>query len=142
MGAKSLAAHADDKRPYCYSLDESEHSQTHDEVWNATMGQLRETGIVHSYLRMLWGKKILEWSPSPEEAYERAIHLNNKWSIDGQNANSWSGVFWIFGLYDRPWFERDIYGVIRYMSSDSTNKKMKLKNYIERYSKPIPSSTQ
>lgn len=129
----SLAAHADDPRPHRYDLDALENAQTHDEIWNATMRQLRQEGMIHNYLRMLWGKKILEWSPDPETAYQWAIHLNNKWSLDGRNANSWSGVLWCFGRYDRPWFERDIFGVIRYMSSDSTRRKFKMAEYLHRY---------
>ncbi|TVR45505.1 MAG: deoxyribodipyrimidine photolyase [Planctomycetota bacterium] len=130
---KSLAAHAGDPRPHCYTLEQLEAAQTHDEIWNASMRQLRSEGMIHNYLRMLWGKKILEWSPDPETAYQRAIHLNNKWSLDGRNANSWSGVLWCFGRYDRPWFEREIFGSIRYMSSDSTRRKFRMQSYLQTY---------
>ena len=139
---KSLMAHSSDTREFEYTLEEFEQGRTHDDIWNATMGQLREDGIIHSYLRMLWSKKILEWSPNPQQAYEWTIYLNNKWAVDGRNANSWSGVLWCFGLYDRPWFERDVFGVIRFMSSASTSKKMKLGSYLERYTSTIPSSAQ
>lgn len=129
----TLAQHSDDPRPYTYTLDEFTRAQTHDEVWNAAMRQLLREGIIHNYLRMLWGKKILEWSPGPEIAFEWALILNNKWSLDGNNPNSFSGVSWCFGRYDRPWFERDIFGKIRYMSSDSTRRKFPLSSYLERY---------
>lgn len=130
---QSLAAHADDPRPERYTLAQFENAETHDAVWNAAMRQLLRDGIIHNYLRMLWGKKILEWSPTPEIAFEWALILNNKWSLDGNNPNSFSGVSWCFGRYDRAWFERDIFGKIRYMSSDSTRRKFPLAAYLERY---------
>ena len=108
-------------------------SQTHDEIWNAAQRQLKQSGIIHNYLRMLWGKKILEWTDDPRKALEITLHLNNKYSIDGRNPNSYSGVFWIFGRFDRPWQERPIFGKIRYMSSEQTRKKVKLKQYLERF---------
>lgn len=130
----TLGAHASDERPYAYSLAELEGARTHDEVWNAAQRELRVDGRIHNYLRMLWGKKILEWSPSPQAALEVMIHLNNKYAVDGRNPNSYSGIFWCLGRYDRPWFpERPIFGTIRYMSSDSTKRKMDLKPYLATY---------
>ena len=90
---------------------------------------------MHNYLRMLWGKKILEWSPSPEQALERMIELNNKYALDGRNPNSYSGIFWVLGRYDRPWGPaRPIFGAIRYMTSESTRKKLHLQRYLARWS--------
>lgn len=132
---KTLAEHADDPRPKLYSLAELEEARTYDDVWNAAQRELVHTGRMHNYLRMLWGKKILEWSPSPEEALARMIELNNKYALDGRNPNSYSGIFWVLGRYDRPWGpERPIYGAIRYMTSDSTRKKLHLKQYLARWS--------
>ena len=128
---KTLAAHADDVRPSAYPLETLEAGQTHDEVWNAAQRQLQREGRIHNYLRMLWGKKVLEWSPSPRVALERLLHLNNRWALDGRDPNSYSGVFWTFGRYDRAWGpERSIFGKVRYMSSDSTRRKLKLKAYL------------
>jgi deoxyribodipyrimidine photo-lyase len=131
---KTLGEHAGDPRPTCYSLEELEAAETHDEIWNAAQRELLRDGKIHNYLRMLWGKKILEWSPSPQEALERMVHLNNKYALDGRNPNSYSGIFWCLGRYDRPWFpERPIFGTIRYMSSASTARKLNLKPYLAAY---------
>ena len=101
------------------------------------------TGTIHNYLRMLWGKKVLEWSTTPEEAMETLIELNNKYAIDGRDPNSYSGIFWVFGRYDRAWGpERPIFGKVRYMSSDNTAKKLKLKGYLARWGAPsVPSAS-
>jgi deoxyribodipyrimidine photo-lyase len=112
-----------------------EAAKTHDPIWNAAQRQLVSEGRMHNYLRMLWGKKVLEWSTTPREAVERLIVLNDKYALDGRDPNSYSGIFWVFGRYDRAWGpERPIFGTIRYMSSDSTAKKLKLKGYLARYS--------
>ena len=117
-----------------YELEEFEHSKTHDEIWNAAQRQLKQEGRMHNYLRMLWGKKILEWSASPMDALHVMIELNNKYALDGRDPNSYSGIFWVLGRYDRAWGpERPIFGKIRYMSSDSTKRKLKLKNYLAKY---------
>jgi len=130
----TLQAHSGDERPYLYSLEELESGQTHDELWNAAQRQLCLEGKIHNYVRMLWGKKILEWSPSPQEALARLIHLNNKYALDGRDPNSYSGIFWCLGRFDRAWGpERPIFGKIRFMSSDSTKRKLKTKNYVARY---------
>jgi len=131
---ETLGQHGADYRPHTYSFDEFDGANTHDRLWNAAQTQLKSEGRLHNYLRMLWGKKILEWSPSPEEAAEIMIELNNKYALDGQDPNSYSGIFWILGRYDRPWGpERSIFGKIRYMSSDSTARKVRVKQYIQRY---------
>ena len=130
---KSLKEHADDPRDYVYSMDEFEHAKTHDPLWNAAQRQLVRDGKMHNYLRMLWGKKILEWTAHPREAVDVMIHLNNKYAVDGRNPNSYSGIFWVLGRYDRAWQERPIFGKIRYMSSDNTARKLKVKNYLKQY---------
>ena len=130
----TLGKHASDPRPYLYSHDQLEAGATHDELWNAAQGQLRTDGRIHNYLRMLWGKKVLEWSASPREALEILIDLNNKYALDGRDPNSYTGIFWTLGRYDRPWPpERPIFGVVRYMSSDSTRRKFKVDGYVARY---------
>ncbi|MCR9142462.1 MAG: hypothetical protein NXI24_09440 [bacterium] len=129
----TLKQHAKDKREHLYSLEQLRAGETHDEIWNAAQCQLVETGIIHNYLRMLWGKKILEWTQSPEQALEYLIELNNLYSIDGRNPNSYSGIFWILGRFDRPWQERPIFGKIRYMSSPLARKKIAMTKYLERF---------
>ncbi len=129
----TLAAHAGDRREHVYDRDALERGATHDRLWNAAQGQLRQEGWFHNYLRMLWGKKILEWSPTPEHALDNMIAIMNRWSLDGRNPNSYSGYFWTLGRYDRPWPERPIFGTIRYMSSANTARKFPVKRYIERY---------
>lgn len=130
---ETLAKHASDTREHLYSLEEFEQARTHDRIWNAAQNQLVETGEMHNYMRMLWGKKILEWTESPEQAAEVMIELNNKYAIDGRDPNSYSGIFWCLGRYDRGWQERDVFGKVRYMSSESTAKKYDLKAYLARY---------
>lgn len=133
----TLNGHDHDPRPQVYSLEELEDAKTYDPVWNAAQRQLVKDGIIHNYLRMLWGKKILEWSPSAEEALQRMIHLNNKYAIDGRNPNSYSGIMWTLGRFDRPWAPaRPVFGTVRYMSSDSTLKKLRMKNYLEQFGEP------
>jgi len=130
---QTLERHADDPRPYLYSLDDFEAGATHDPLWNAAQLQLVREGLIHNYLRMLWGKKILEWSRSPREALKTMIHLNNKYALDGRDPNSYSGIFWCLGRYDRGWPERPIYGKIRSMSSINTARKVGVKKYLRDY---------
>jgi len=131
---ETLETHASDRRPDVYDLPELESAHTHDPLWNAAQTQLAREGRLHNYLRMLWGKKILEWSPSPKDALEAMIHLNNKYALDAPNPNSYSGLLWCLGRYDRPWGpERPIFGKIRYMSSDNTRRKLYVKDYIRKY---------
>ena len=130
----SLAEHEADRREYMYSLDKFEQGHTHDKLWNAAQMQLVREGRMHNYMRMLWGKKILEWSASPQEALDVMIELNNKYALDGQDPNSYSGIMWILGRYDRAWGpQRPIFGKVRYMSSDNTARKLKLKQYVQSY---------
>jgi deoxyribodipyrimidine photo-lyase len=130
----TLQRHARDRRPWLYSRAEFEAAATHDAVWNAAQRQLVRDGWMHNYLRMLWGKKILEWSRTPEEALDTMTGLMNAYALDGRDPNSYSGYFWTLGRYDRPWApERPIYGTVRYMSSESTRRKLRMKVFLERY---------
>jgi deoxyribodipyrimidine photo-lyase len=130
----TLDAHARDRRPERYTRRELEEARTNDPVWNAAQRQLRSEGRIHNYLRMLWGKKILEWSRSPRVALATLIELNNKYSVDGRDPSSYSGILWTLGLFDRPWGpERKIFGTIRYMSSRATTRKLDMKGYLARW---------
>ncbi|MGV3484812.1 MAG: deoxyribodipyrimidine photolyase [Planctomycetaceae bacterium] len=134
---KTLEAHAGDERPAVYSIDQFEHSQTHDVLWNAAQRELVSTGTMHNYLRMLWGKKILHWTETPQQALQVLIELNNKYALDGRDPNSYSGIFWTLGRYDRAWGPtRPVFGNVRYMTSESTQKKLRLKQYLARYGHP------
>lgn len=129
---KNNLKHKKDKREFLYSKVQLENYKTHDKVWNSAQKELVLTGRMHNYLRMLWGKKVIEWTSSLEEAFEILEDLNNKYALDGRNPNSYTGILWCFGLFDRPWFpERNIFGNIRYMSSDSTMKKFKMQEYLD-----------
>jgi deoxyribodipyrimidine photo-lyase len=131
---RTLERHAVDERTHRYTLHEFEEARTHDPLWNAAQRQLRREGRIHNYLRMLWGKKILEWTASPREAVDVMIELNNKYALDGRDPNSYTGIFWVLGRYDRPWApERPIFGVVRYMSSENTARKLKVKQYLARF---------
>ena len=131
---RTLSEHREDPRPHEYSPSEFERAGTHDEIWNAAQRQLVAEGRIHNYLRMLWGKKILEWTPTPEDALEVMIHLNDKYALDGRDPNSYSGIFWVLGRYDRAWGpERPVFGKVRFMSSDNTRRKLKLRGYLERW---------
>jgi deoxyribodipyrimidine photo-lyase len=130
----TLDKHAKDPRPEQYTRAQLERAQTGDEIWNAAQRQLVAEGRIDNYLRMLWGKKILEWSSSPKAALATLIELNNKYSVDGRDPNSYSGIFWTLGLFDRAWGpERKIFGTIRYMTSASTKRKLKLKHYLAQW---------
>jgi deoxyribodipyrimidine photo-lyase len=130
----TLDQHRADRRTHLYTREQFENAQTHDELWNAAQRQLRGEGIIHNYMRMLWGKKVIEWSATPEEAWATLDHLNNRWAIDGCNPNSWTGIAWCFGRFDRPWApQRPIFGAIRWMSSDNTKRKMDVKGYLKRW---------
>lgn len=136
---QSLDKHTKDKRSHLYNLDQFEAADTHDPLWNAAQRELVATGRIHNYLRMLWAKKVLEWSDTPEYAYRVLEHLNNKYALDGRDPNSYTGIHWCFGLFDRPWPpERDVFGSIRFMSSDNTAKKFHLDGYYE-YIRRLPS---
>jgi deoxyribodipyrimidine photo-lyase len=127
----NLAEHARDEREYIYSLRQLERAQTHDALWNAAQQQMLHLGWMHNYMRMYWAKKILEWTPNTATAMRNAIYLNDKYLLDGRDPNGYSGVAWsMVGKFDRPWFDRPIFGKVRYMSGASTGKKFNSKKYI------------
>ncbi len=129
---RTLAQHAKDPRPVVYTESELENAQTRDQLWNAAQMQMVNTGWMHNYMRMYWAKKILEWMKSPAEAYRIAVYLNDKYELDGRDPNGYAGIAWaVVGKFDRPWFERPIFGLIRYMSGASTGKKFDSRKYIE-----------
>lgn len=128
----TLAAHAGDARPYSYSLRQLEQGRTHDPYWNAAMREMRFTGRLHGYMRMYWGKKIIEWSPSPASAFRAALRLNNKYFLDGRDPCSFAGVAWCFGLHDRPWQQRPIFGMVRYMNESGLRRKFDIEGYLRR----------
>jgi len=131
---RTLADHQDDPRPHRYDLERLAAAGTHDALWNAAQRQLLREGRIHNYLRMLWGKKILEWTRRPREALAVMIELNNRYALDGRDPNSTSGIFWILGRYDRPWGpERPVFGKVRYMSSESARRKLRVAGYLERF---------
>jgi deoxyribodipyrimidine photo-lyase len=127
---KTMREHADDLRPELMDAEKIEAGETYDELWNATQRELVSTGLLHNYVRMLWGKKVIEWQRSYEMAFELLVHLNNKYALDGRDPNSYAGILWCFGKHDRPWFEREIFGMMRFMSSHSMAKKFRAKQYI------------
>jgi deoxyribodipyrimidine photo-lyase len=127
---KTVKKHEKDKREYEYSQKELEHAQTHDYYWNAAQKEMMLTGKMHGYLRMYWGKKILEWMPTPERAFETALYLNNKYELDGRDPNGFAGVAWCFGKHDRAWAERPIFGKIRYMSAQGLKRKGDIDTYM------------
>src|SRR3990167_88257 len=123
----TLNEHRDDVREYTYTKDQLETANTHDEAWNAAQRQLLHSGKIHGYMRMYWAKKILEWTNSPEEAFEVALYLNDAYSVDGGDPNGYVGVLWsVAGLHDRPWTERAVFGKIRYMNYAGLQRKFNL----------------
>jgi len=128
----TLKNHAKDKREYLYTREELEQSQTHDPYWNAAMTEMRVTGFMHNYMRMYWGKKVLEWSRSPEEAFETLLAINNKYFLDGRDPNSCAGVAWVFGKHDTAWKERPIFGKTRYMNAAGLKRKCDIEGYVEK----------
>ncbi len=130
---KSLSAHRNDKREHLYSREELEQARTHDPYWNAAQREMTATGFMHNYMRMYWGKKILEWSKTPQEAFETNLWLNNKYFLCGRDANSFANVAWIYGMHDRPWGpERKIFGLIRYMNAAGLERKFNIDQYVRR----------
>lgn len=135
----TLEKHAADPRPVRYTAEELAAARTHDPIWNAAQRQLREEGVIQNYLRMLWGKKVLEWSPSPREALDVLLDLNDRWALDGRDPNSVSGIFWCLGRYDRAWGpERPIFGTVRYLSSANTTRKLRMREWLARHGEGGP----
>jgi deoxyribodipyrimidine photo-lyase len=129
---KTLKKHAKDKRQYEYNMNIFEHSQTHDPYWNAAQKEMVITGKMHNYMRMYWGKKIIEWVKDPAEAFRIALYLNNKYELDGRDPNSYTGVAWCFGKHDRPWSERPIFGTVRYMNEAGLERKFDMQAYVRK----------
>ncbi len=129
--SRTLDEHRDDPRPHRYTRQELEDAGTHDPYWNAAMQEMLKTGYMHNYMRMYWGKKIIEWTNTPEYAYSTALYLNNKYFLDGRDPNSYTNVAWLFGLHDRAWAERDVFGKIRYMSASGLESKFDIDSYVQ-----------
>ncbi|HVG93910.1 MAG TPA: deoxyribodipyrimidine photolyase [Planctomycetota bacterium] len=131
---RSLEEHARDPRPHRYRPKDLEEARTHDPLWNAAQTQLRREGRIHNYLRMLWAKKVLEWTGSPREAARVLVRLNDRYAVDGRDPNSYAGIYWALGRYDRPWApRRPVFGTVRYMSSERTRRKLPVREYLERF---------
>ena len=126
----TLSEHKSDPREYVYTARELESANTHDPYWNAAMREMLVTGKMANYMRMYWGKKILEWTKTPEHAFRTARRLNNKYFLDGRNPNSFAGVAWCFGKHDRPWTERPIFGKVRYMNANGLKRKFDIERYV------------
>jgi deoxyribodipyrimidine photo-lyase len=130
---KNAAEHRDDRREYLYTPKQLEAAETHDDLWNAAQTELVKRGTIPGYLRMYWGKKILEWTETPEEAMAAAIDLNDRYQLDGRDPNGYAGVAWsIGGVHDRPWPSRKVFGKVRYMNYNGCRRKFNVKAYIAR----------
>jgi len=128
---KTHLEHKNDRRQYNYSLEKLEQYKTHDDVWNKATKEMIKTGKMHGYLRMYWAKKVLEWTPSVKIAHKYLIYLNDKYMLDGRDPNGYTGIAWsVGGVHDRAWFERDIFGKIRYMNYEGLKRKFDLKKYL------------
>ena len=137
----TLNEHRDDIREYLYSPEEFEKAHTHDVYWNAAQQEMVYRGKMHGYMRMYWGKKILEWSHTPEQAFRLALYLNNKYELDGRDPNGFTGVAWCFGLHDRAWKERAVFGKIRYMNAKGLKRKFDIDQYVQRVEKLVDTTT-
>ncbi len=126
----TLAAHAGDERDPQYTRAQLEAAATYDDIWNATQKELLLRGKIHGYYRMYWGKKIIEWSPTYQEALDTMIFLHDRYALDGRDPNTYTGILWCFGLHDRPWVERPIFGMLRYMSYDGIKRKTDVASYL------------
>ncbi|HXI21115.1 MAG TPA: hypothetical protein VNH46_08525, partial [Gemmatimonadales bacterium] len=128
-----LAKHETDPRPALYGLEQLEYSRTGDELWNAAQRAYVRDGYMHNYMRMLWGKAVLQWTRNAAECLAILEHLNNKYALDGRDPNSYGGIMWIFGKFDRPFYRRPIYGMVRYQSTRAAERKFDVKAYLRRY---------
>jgi len=132
---QTLDQHAGDPRPGPYTFEQLEAAQTDDPLWNAAQRQLRADGVIQNYLRMLWGKNVLAWAATPEEAFAWMVQLNNRWAIDGRDPNSWTGILWTLGAFDRAWGpERPVFGKVRFMTSASTQRKLRMRQWLNQWS--------
>jgi len=132
---ETLAEHENDEREYLYSLKEFENAETHDPYWNAAQKEMNLRGKTHGYMRMYWGKKILEWTPDPETGYDITLYLNNKYELDGRDPNGFTGVAWCYGKHDRAWKERPVFGKTRYMNASGLERKFDAGKYCEKIEK-------
>ncbi|HEY1491272.1 MAG TPA: deoxyribodipyrimidine photo-lyase [Steroidobacteraceae bacterium] len=130
---RTLALHARDQRPVVYSYAELAGARTHDPYWNAAMREMLATGYMQNHMRMYWGKKVLEWSPSAPQGYARLLRLNNTYFVDGRDPSSFANVGWVFGLHDRPWPERPVFGNVRYMNAAGLERKTDIDAYVRRW---------
>jgi deoxyribodipyrimidine photo-lyase len=128
----TLEAHRADKRPELYSEAQLERAQTSDPYWNAAQLEMVAIGKMHGYMRMYWGKRLLEWTESPEQAFRMALRFNNRYELDGRDPNGFAGVAWCFGKHDRPWKERPIFGTVRYMNSAGLERKFDMSAYLRK----------
>jgi len=126
----TMKKHARDRRPHVYTRDQFERALTHDPLWNATQKQMLLEGHIHGYYRMYWGKKIIEWSPTYQEAFDSMVRIHDRYALDGRDPNTYANILWCFGLHDRPWPERPVFGTIRYMSYDGMRRKTDVEGYI------------
>ena len=135
---RTLAAAAADQRDHLYGREEFEAAATHDPYWNAAQNQLVRTGAIHNYMRMYWGKKILEWTRAPEEGFGMALYLNDRYALDGRDPNGYTGVAWCFGRHDRPWSGRKVFGTVRYMNAAGLRRKFDADAYAKAWSLSDP----
>ena len=134
----NLEKHASDPREYTYTFEQFEQALTHDTLWNAAQTEMLRHGKMHGYMRMYWAKKILEWSETPAQAYTTAMTLNDRYFVDGRDPNGYANVLWaVAGLHDRPWFERPVYGQVRYMNRNGAERKFDVQGYID-YAMALP----
>jgi deoxyribodipyrimidine photo-lyase len=129
---RTLEYHSRDRREYVYSRAEFEAAQTNDPYWNAAQKEMVLTGQMHGYMRMYWGKKTLEWTNTPQEAFRIALYLNNRYELDGRDPNGFAGVAWCFGKHDRAWAERPVFGKVRYMNAGGLRRKFDADAYVQR----------
>jgi deoxyribodipyrimidine photo-lyase len=131
---RTFKDHSSDKREVLYSYEKLDNSQTHDPAWNAAQNQMKLTGKMHGYMRMYWAKKILEWTDTPQKAIEYAVNLNDTYSLDGYDPNGYAGILWsVGGLHDRPWFNKPVYGMVRYMNYNGLKNKFDIQKYIKEW---------
>jgi deoxyribodipyrimidine photo-lyase len=132
---RTLNFHRRDRREYVYTLKQLEQAKTHDEYWNAAQREMMLCGKMHGYMRMYWGKKILQWSRTPQEGFKNALYLNNRYELDGRGANAFAGVAWCFGKHDQAWPERKVFGKVRYMNAAGLKRKFDMQAYVEKVNK-------
>lgn len=128
---KTLHKHASDPREQASTREQMERGETYDPLWNATQKELLLRGKIHGYYRMYWGKKIIEWSKTHEDALRLMIDLHDRYALDGRDPATYTNILWCFGLHDRPWSERPIFGQVRYMNFAGMKRKTNIAAYID-----------